>query len=148
MANTNIGLILSASLGAPTAETEAGYTAKEYTVIENVTSLPDIGGEADVASYDPMETGIKVKEPAVVDYGSGTIEVAFEEDSAGHEFISDAFDGDGKGLAYSFQLEHKTGRKLWFVSKVYSFKYIYGSTGAIIGAQIKIEIDTKLTKSA
>jgi len=144
---TNIGITVGVVLGQPATLNEAGYSALSFTPAGNVTSLPDIGGQASVSSYDPMETGVKVKLPGVIDYGSGTIEVAFDKDDAGQEVMSAGFDGAGKGLAHSFELTDSEGDAIWFVSKIYSFMYKYGSTGDVIGASVKIEIDTSLTAS-
>ncbi len=145
---TNIGVAVGVVLGSPATYDEAGYDALTYSSVGNVTSLLDVGGEADVSSYDPMDTGIRVKLPGVIDYGSGSIEVAFDGDDAGQTVLSDGFDGAGKGLAHSFELTDSEGDSVWFTSKIYSFRLVYGSTGDVIGATINIEIDTSLTTSA
>ena len=145
---TNIGLTIGVVLGEPSTYTAAGYGSQTYEDIGNVTSLPDIGGEAGVSSYDPMSTGVTKKLPGVIDYGSGTIEVAFDSDDDGQAVLRSGFDGANKGLAHSFEIVDSAGDSIWFVSKIYSFKFTYGSTGDVIGASINIEIDTSLTTSA
>lgn len=147
-AKTNIGVTLGVVVGLPATHDEAGFDALTFIDAGIVTQLPDVGGSADVSSYDPMSDGVRKKLPGVIDYGSGTITFVHDESDAGLILLNGAFDGANQGADVSFSLTDSAGDVVWFTSKVFSFVKVYGSTGDVIGATVNIEMDSKIVASA
>lgn len=145
---TNIGVSVGVVLGVPATYDEAGYTALTFIEAGEITDIGEIGGQADVSSYDRMSDGIKQKLPGVIDYGSTTLEMAHEVDDLGQIALAAGFDGANKGLEHSFALTDSEGAVVWFTSKIFSRTKNYGSTGDIILSSVDIEINTTLTTSA
>lgn len=145
---TNIGVQVAVVLGVPATYNEVGYSAMTFEPCGHITNLGEIGGSADVSSYDPMDTGIKQKLPGVIDYGSTTFEMAHDTDDAGQDALASGFDGANKGLEHSFALTDSDGDVVWFTSRIFSRTKNYGATGDVIQSSVDIEINTTLTASA
>lgn len=133
-----IGTFISASAATPATADAAGYGALAFTEIGEVTEVPSYGPQHETVTHVPLKTGITAKYHGVLNYGSLDLPIALDRNDAGQIICRDALDNRTR---ISFRVTYPDGTIEYFQGKVMSFTR-GASTGAVVGGQLMIEIET------
>src|SRR5690554_581847 len=112
----SVGTILSVSLGAPATYDEAGFSAKVYIDVGEITDIPALGGSAQVATHAPLATGIIDKLVGSIDYGEASIPMAAVWSDAGQMALKAGFDGINARKVHSIRIHNPAVGTLYFTS--------------------------------
>ena len=111
------GTVLISSV-LPATHDEAGFTALTFTEVGGVSSLPQIGGSANVVSFDLLSTGYTTKKKGQKQFGSVTFDYATSAADAGQVIMAAAALSQN---SYAFKILYNDG----------SLDYV---TGLVMGA--------------
>lgn len=134
-AGTTIGIVL----GAPATFDAAGYAALTFVTIGEVTGIPAFGREFELVTHKPLGSRGTVKKKGGFNEGSIDLALGLNTDDAGTVLLKAAALSD---VDYSFKITHPTGDVYYFRAVAMSFKVNTGSTGSIITAMCKLELQT------
>lgn len=134
-AGTTIGIVL----GAPTTFDAAGYAALVFVDIGEITDIPDFGREFELITHKPISSRGTVKKKGGFNEGSIDLKLGLNTDNAGQVLLKAAAMSDAD---YSFKVLHPTGDAYYFRALTLSFKVGTGSSGSIITATTKLELQT------
>lgn len=134
-AGTTIGIVL----GAPATFDAAGYAALTFVSIGEVTDIPDFGREFEMVTHKPIGSRGTVKKKGGFNEGSIDLKLGLNTDDAGQVLLKAAALSD---VDYSFKITCPTGDVYYFRALTLSFKVAVGSSGSIISATTKLELQT------
>ena len=134
-AGTTIGIVLA----PPATFDGAGYAALTFVNIGEVTDIPDFGREFEVITHKPIGSRGTVKKKGGFNEGSLDLKLGLNTDDAGTVLLKAAALSDAD---YSFEVAHPTGDVYYFRAMATSFKISTGSSGSIITATCKLELQT------
>ena len=134
-AGTTVGIVL----GAPATFDAAGYTALTFVPIGEITDIPDFGREFELITHKPLSSRGTVKKKGGFNEGTIDLKLGLNTDDAGTLLLKAAAMSD---VDYSFKIAHPTGDIYYFRALTMSFKVGTGSSGSIITATCKLELQT------
>ena len=134
-AGTTIGIVL----GSPSTFDGAGYAALTFVNIGEITDIPDFGREFELVTHKPISSRGTVKKKGGFNEGSIDLKLGLNTDDAGTILLKAAALSDAD---YSFKVAHPTGDVYYFRALALSFKVGTGSSGSIITATCKLELQT------
>lgn len=91
--STSTGILLALSVGRPATVDAAGFAAKTYTNLGELTSVPAFGPTTAVVEHNPLATGITEKYKGFINNGSMSMEAAFDDEDAGQILVSEGVTG-------------------------------------------------------
>jgi hypothetical protein len=140
-AYTAAGTTLSISAGLPTAESATGYGALTYTVVGEITDIPEYGKVYTLVTHNPI--GDRKTRKFKGSYNNGSLSLALARDpvDAGQSLALTALDDDEN---YSFEIEFSDGSIHYFQAKVMSYTTGTGTVDSIVTTTITLEIDTDI----
>jgi hypothetical protein len=134
-AGTTIGIVA----GAPATFDSVGYAALTFLNIGEITNIPDFGREFELITHKPLGSRGTVKKKGGFNEGSIDLQLGLNTDDAGTVLLKTASLSDSD---YSFKIAHPTGDVYYFRAQAMSFKVATGSSGSVISARCKLELQT------
>ncbi len=131
----SVGIALAVSTTLPAADTEEAYNSITFTPVGELSEVPDLTGEYDIASFDNLTTGQETKFADINRAGDGEIKLGFNLDDAGQTILETAA-ADGDSLSLEFTLKDDT--KYYRKAIIKSFKPADVSTGNVLMASVMV----------
>lgn len=132
-------LAIATTPGAPVTADAAGYTAKTYTVIGEITNIGEFGKEYALVTHQPLATrGVKKGKGS---FNNGTLNpaLALDEDDAGQALLRAALESD---QSYAFKITLQSGDAYYLMGKIMSYKPNVGGVDDVVTASPSIEVDS------
>lgn len=132
-------LAIATTAGAPTTADAAGYAAKTYTDIGEITNIGEFGKEYALVTHQPLATrGVKKGKGS---YNNGTLSpsLALDADDAGQVLLETASESDD---SYAFRVTLQDGTKYYLMGRVMSFKKNVSGVDDVVTATPTIEVDS------
>ena len=132
-------LAIATTAGAPTTVDAAGYAAKTYTAVGEITNIGEFGREYALVTHQPLSTrGVKKGKGS---FNNGTLNptLALDSDDAGQILMKTALNSDE---SYAFLVTLQDGTKYYMMAKVMSFKPNVGGVDDVVTAAPTLEIDS------
>lgn len=146
--STSTGILLALSVGRPATVDAAGFAAKTYTNLGELTSVPAFGPTTAVVEHNPLATGITEKYKGFINNGSMSMEAAFDDEDAGQILVSEGVTGANKFSDYSFKLTYPSGAVRYWYAGVFSYTENPGAANSMVGTTINVEINSVIVKVA
>ena len=144
MTSTGTHIYLSADV--PFTYDLAGYDALSYTEVGEVTSIPEFGANAQVVTHDPLATGVTEKHKGFINYGSMSIEAAYDDSDGGQGAAEIGVVGANKNLTHSFKLVYQDGSIRFWTGKLFSYTENPSAANSMVGTTIQLEINSVILK--
>lgn len=139
----SVGTELHIALGEPTTYDDAGFGALSYTEVGEVGSIPEFGGQAQVAEFIPIKTGIVDKRRGSINYGSSNIALANDFTDVGQAALQSGFDGANAGKIHSVKIVNSEIGTVYFTCVITSFRMNFNDANSITGASVTLELLNK-----
>lgn len=143
---TSTGILVALSLGRPATTDEAGFAAKTYTNLGELTSVPAFGPTTAVVEHNPLATGVTEKYKGFINYGSVALEAAYDSEDSGQDLASEGVTGSGQFSDYSFRLTYQDGSIRYWYAGIFSYTENPGSANSMVGTSIQCEINSQIVK--
>lgn len=143
VAGTTIGI--SASL--PATYDSTGFAALSYTAIGEVTDIGTFGRDYTLVTHNSIADRKTYKFKGSYNNGSLALKLAkatLASTDAGQTLANTA---SGSDASYSFKITAQDASDAYFTGKIMSFMTNTGSVNSILGAEIKIEIDSDIVET-
>jgi hypothetical protein len=140
---TSAGSTLSIATGVPATYDAAGFAAKTFVVVGEITDLGELGKEYATVTHSPVGSRAVQKFKGSYNNGSMQIQMARDTSNAGQVAMKDALNSDAD---YSFKVALQDLSKIYFVGKVTTFKVAVGSVDQITGSNCTIEISGEIVE--
>lgn len=130
---------IAATAGPPTTFDEAGYSAKTFTVVGEVTNIGEFSKEFALVTHQPLATrGVKKGKGS---FNNGTLNpaMALDPDDAGQVLMETALESDD---SWAFLVTLQSGAKYYLMGKVMSFKPNIGGVDDVVTASPTVEVDS------
>jgi len=134
-------LSIASTPGAPATADAAGYAAKSYVAVGEITNIGEFGKEFALVTHQPLSTrGVKKGKGS---YNNGTLNPALALDpvDAGQILMEEALESDE---SYAFMVTLQSGAKYYLMGKVMSFKPNVGGVDDVVTASPTVEVDSDL----
>jgi len=141
---TSLGTTISVVAGAPATYDEAGFGALTFVQAGEVTELGEFGGEAEVLTHTPIDTGIVNKFIGPIDYGALSLSMGRDLSDAGQALLKEGFDGTEKGNTHSFEVEYFDGGIEYFTGIITSYTSNVGSASNVRNASCNVALNNKV----
>ena len=145
---TSTGTLFSISIGEPASQDVTGYGDLTYTAVGKVTNIPEFGANAQVVTLDPLETGITEKYKGFINFGSMSIEAAYDEADAGQILAETGVVGANKNAQFAMKLEYQDGSIRYWQGGIFSYTENPGSANSMVSTTFQVEINTAIIKVA
>lgn len=132
-------LAIATTPGTPTTLDEAGYAAKTYVAVGEVTTIGDFGGEYALVTHQPLDTrGVKKGKGS---FNNGTLSptLAMDGTDAGQAQMRAALASDS---SYAFRVTLQDGTINYMMGKVMSFRTTVGEADSVVTGSPTIEVDS------
>jgi len=139
----SVGLEISVSAAVPATYNKAGYEALSWTVVSEAESVPEFGGDAQIAEFIPLATGVVDKAKGSINYGSTTLPLRRKITDAGQVALASGFDGVNRNVVHSIKLSHPDHGALYFTCVIGSFTYNPGDANSFNLGSVRFDIKTK-----
>lgn len=145
LAQTVAGSTLKISAAKPATYNQAGFAALSYTNVAEVTDIGSLGKEYTLVSHNPVGDRKTYKFKGSYNNGALALKLAKAISDAGQAMLLAASDSDA---SYSFCITLQDGRKMYFTGMTMSFVTNIGTVNNILGADVKVEIDSDIIEAA
>lgn len=140
----SVGAAVAVSTTLPTTHDTnetTGFPSVTPTPVGRISSVPDLRGTFDVATFDDLTTGEEIKEPDVYRAGNGSFEVALDDEDAGQAALEAA---EGTKVALRFTL--KSGVIYWRIGILTSVMPSGIATGGFVRMTVNVEFEKETVK--
>ena len=127
-------VLISAEL--PATHDEAGFTALTFTEVGGCSDLPQIGGSANVVSFDLLSTGYTTKQKGQKQFGSVTFNYATVPSDAGQTIMDAAALSQN---SYAFKILYNDGSADYVTGLVMGAPKVNGSADTVQASTASIE---------
>jgi hypothetical protein len=138
-----VGAQLHISAALPATHDDTGFAALTYTKVGKLSSLPDLDGEYDTATFDNLETGEEEKFPDVFRAGDGVFTVGLDDSDTGQDLIETSKDAKTK---CSFKFTLKDGTVYYRIGFFRSYKPTGIEVGGVVMAECSVEFEKSTVK--
>lgn len=145
---SSLGTTYSIAVGEPATYDEAGFEALTWIVVGEVADIGEFGGEAEVLTHTPVDTGKVQKLKGSLNYGQQAIQFAKVFDDVGQVAMKSAFDGANKLAMHSARVVYADGYAEYSVGIVTSFMTTVGSASSIRGGSSNMELSDEILEVA
>ena len=146
--NISLGTTLGVVVGEPATYDDTGFEALTFQDVGEISSFPEMGGEAEVATHTPVKSGVVAKRAGSRDYGSVVFPMAHVFGEAGQDELQSGFDGTNAGKVYSIKVDNPTIGALFFTAVITSFKFTPGDANSIAQASAGLALTNKVIAKA
>jgi len=147
-AQTVAGTSIAISASLPATYDNSGFSALTYTTLGEVTDIGTFGKDYTLVTHNPLNDRKTYKFRGSYNNGSLSVKLAkatLVSTDAGQVIALAASNSDS---SYSFRVTNQDGSKAYFTAKTMSFMTNVGSINSILGAEIKLELDSDITENA
>jgi hypothetical protein len=144
--DTSAGTTVGISATLPASENITGFDAITYTLIGELSEVPEFGEEYAEATFIPLATGVVRKAKGSQNSGSVSLSMAYVKDDAGRAILKAAL-ADRDSYSFEVSVRGSTDRR-WFTGKVLSMKENLGNADNITTVTANISIDSSIVESA
>ncbi len=142
----SVGTIMSIAVGAPATYNTAGFAAKSFTEIGEITEIPEFGGSATVTENTPLKTGVVNKLIGSINYG--TMQVPFAKvDDAGQAAVAAGFDGANARATHSFKISDPNGDAIYFTGKISANTLTFSDANSVYNGSFTVELTNALIQT-
>jgi hypothetical protein len=117
----------------------AGFGAKTYTKIGEVSNIGDFGLTYNEVKFNDIGTRLTRKLRGSLDAGSQTIEMAYSPTDAGQIQLRTAFGTDN---SWAFKIVMQDGSIFYYTAKVMTQPYKMGSIDSVVMVSCNLGIDS------
>jgi hypothetical protein len=132
---TSAGTQLYVSAALPAALDVAGYEALTYTVVGEITDLPEFGIEYNTVTHLPLGTRALETFKGSFSEAPTTLELGLDNSDAGQVILNTALGSDDN---YSFKVVLQNGDTYYRLARVTSFKITVGGPDNIVSASVML----------
>lgn len=143
LAQTVAGSTFKISAALPATYDSAGFNALSYTTVAEVTDIGSLGKEYSLVTHNPVGDRKTYKFKGSYNNGAIALKLAKAIADAGQALVKTASDSDA---SYSFLITLQDGKKMYFTGQVMSFVTNIGTVNNILGADVKIEINSDIVE--
>lgn len=122
----------------------AGFQAKTYVEVGEVTSIGDFGAKYNVTNHSPLANPIIQKFKTTKDNGKGSFEFANKTTDAGQVAMKAASDSYS---AFAIKVEEQDGSVSYFLALITSFSKKIGTIENIVTISADFEITSKIIEA-
>lgn len=139
-AGSSIAISTTAFSGTADA---AGFGAKTYTNIAEVTTIPAFGKTYGIVEHKPLSTRYTKKLKTSYNNGSVTLDYALDTADAGQALLFAAVDSDS---SYAYRVTMQNGTIYYFTAQATGSPIEVGNTDSIVKGTTTLEIDSNVVK--
>ena len=139
-AGSSIAISTTSFTGTPDA---AGFGAKTYTTIAEVTTIPAFGKTYGIVEHKPLSTRYTKKLKTSYNNGSVQLSYALDTADAGQGLLFAAVDSDS---SYAYRVTMQNGTIYYFTAQAISSPIEIGTTDAIVRGTTTLELDSNVIK--
>lgn len=121
----------------------AGFGAKTYQPIAEVTTIPAFGKTYKVIEHNPLSTRYTKKLKGSYNNGSVTLDYALDTADAGQSLLFTAVDSDS---SYAYRVTMQNGTIYYFSAQATSSPIEVGSVDSIVKGTTVLELDSNIVK--
>lgn len=132
---------IATTSGSPTTIDGAGFAAKTYTVIGEVSNIGDIGLVYAEVKFNDIGTRLTRKLRGSLDAGTQTLDMAYDATDAGQIQLRTAFASDA---SWAFKITLQDTTKVYYTAKVMSQPYKLGSIDSVVMTSVNLGVDSIL----
>ena len=136
---TLAGTVVGMSSTLPATKDQAGYEALTFTNIGLVESVPDMGKEYDLVTFNELGDRSTKKAKGNYDNGGGDFVYALKKTDVGQGLLESAVDSDN---SQSMSFTYQDGRVRYVTGIVLSSRESGGGSSDIIKQTSKVEFDS------
>lgn len=125
------------SSGTPGTYNAAGFAALSWTVVGEVTDLPEFGVSYNLVTHNPIADRQTKKYKGAYNNGTLSVVLARDDDDAGQIVALAALASDND---YSFRITYQDSTIDYFRGKVMSFTSAAGGVDSIVNRNMRIEL--------
>ena len=134
---TSAGSTLSIGDAEPGSYDKAGFEAVTWTLIGEITNIPEFGRLYNLVTHNPLAGRQTVKRKGSFNDGSLTIEYGVDESDPGQTAIEALIDSDSN---QSIRVVLQSTRHIYFVAQIMSNPITVGSVDNITMKSVQLEI--------
>lgn len=138
---TSTGVILSASAGQPATFDQAGYEALTFTLVGEVMSVGEFGGQSDEVTSQPLATGITEFFKGFIQYGQPSLGLDRDSTDAGQQILIAHNDGANRFDPLSVKVELQDGTVFYLDTKVFSYTTNVGAANQMVGSTANLRVN-------
>lgn len=135
---SSAGTTLAVSASLPATYDAAGYNALSWTLVTDVTDIPEFGPSTSVNTFNPIDNRVTQKSTGSIDYGSVAFGFGHVVGDAGQGILSAAM---GNNTGISFRVTRPNGAKDYFTGIVSSFTRNHSGVNSFFVGVAKAEIN-------
>jgi len=139
MITTIAGMTLGVTPTLPTSLAPIDFASLTFNNIGYMSELGEYGVEYNVIKFKPIATRKTIKVKSFFDYGTNTIELAFDPQDGGVAILREALNSNNE---YSFRISYNDDVVEYFLAKVTKIKR---SSGSITSMRM-LSIDLNITE--
>lgn len=136
-------LSIATVAGAPATIDQAGFAAKTYVEVGEITNIGDFGATVNVINHSPLSNRIIQKFKGSINNGSGSYEFASKTSDAGQILVKTASASDS---AYAVKIEEQDGAISYFMCLFTSFVKKIGTIDNIVAGSANYEITSAIVE--
>lgn len=141
---TSIGCMYAVSLNRPATDDIAGYEAKTWTTVGNVSEIKAVGASVSPITFTPLSTGIEENHKGVVAYGDGGVMCGYDAADAGQILLLSGVIGANKNAEFSCRVTLQDGTKDYYYGKVFTATKTLGAAGAVVAVDYTIKLNSAI----
>lgn len=136
-------LSIATVAGAPATIDQAGFAAKTYVEVGEITNIGDFGATVNVINHSPLSNRIIQKFKGSINNGSGSYEFASKASDAGQILVKTASASDS---AYAVKIEEQDGAITYFMCLFTSFVKKIGTIDNVVAGSANYEITSAIVE--
>ena len=136
-------LSIATVAGAPATIDAAGFGAKTYVEVGEITNIGDFGATVNVINHSPLSNRIIQKFKGSINNGSGSYEFASKASDAGQILVKAASVSD---LAYAVKIEEQDCAITYFMCLFTSFVKKIGTIDNVVAGSANYEITSAIVE--
>lgn len=144
---TSTGITLGVVAAEPATHDVPGFAALTYTLVGEVTDIPEYGPTVTVVTHEPLATGVTQKEKGFINYGTTALALGHDTTDAGQDILKEGTTGTGQFVEHSFAVTFSDGSIDYFTGKIFSYTKNPGAANSIVGSTATVEINTAVVEA-
>lgn len=148
---TTAGTVLSVSTDLPADFDDndtTGYPSLTWSVVGEVTAIPQYGAEANMGTHSPIGERYTKKYKGSINAGSQTLEMALDDDDAGQVILEDHATGTAIDDDVAIKIEYPNGDVRYSTAQVGSFSETPGGVDDYVTASVMLDYTRPIVKVA
>lgn len=131
-----VGTTAGVSVTLPATHDAAGFGALTYPAIGKISTVPNLTGTYDIATFDNLGTGEEEKFADILRAGSGEFMVGYDPSDAGQTILEA---NQGSKAAFAFTL--RDGTIYYRIATITSYGPSNITVGGVVMASVNLEFE-------